>query len=127
MAGLIEQAMWRAVQPKSLLPAELPAKLPAVRSAFEEAPGSAERFTERRPIFYAIGKNAFRRCGAALAAARQSPAFRRPGLLAEIMVQRATEVLANKPLRSLALSAVAIGLGLTPGMGRGCAGVACAC
>ncbi len=115
MAGLIEQAMCRAVQPKRLLPAELP----AVRSAFEETPGSAEHFTEKRPIFYAIGKNTLRRCEAALAAARQSPAFRRPGLLAEIMVQRATEVLANKPLRSLALSAVAIGLGLTFWMAHG--------
>ena len=115
MAGLIEQAMCRAVQPKRLLPAELP----AVRNAFEETPGSAERFTEKRPIFYAIGKNTFRRCVAPLAAARQSPAFRRPGLLAEIMVQRATEVLASKPLRSLALSAVAIGLGLTFWMAHG--------
>ena len=115
MAGLIEQAMSRAVQPKRLLPAELP----AVRNAFEETPGSAERFTEKRPIFYAIGKNTFRRCVAPLAAARQSPAFRRPGLLAEIMVQRATEVLASKPLRSLTLSAVAIGLGLTFWMAHG--------
>ena len=115
MAGLIEEAMCRALQPKRLLPAELP----AVRSALEETPGGAERFTEKRPTFYAIGKNTFRRCGAALAAARQSPAFRRPGLLAEIMVQRATEVLANKPLRSLALSAVAIGLALTFWMAHG--------
>jgi len=159
MAGLIEEAMCRAVQPKRLLPAELP----AVRNAVEETPTSTDSFAGKQPILSlyaigqdisrrcgaalaaarqlpalqrprllpegmvqrateglrAVGKNTLRRSGAALAAARQSPAFRRPGLLAEIMVQRATEVLANKPLRSLALSAVAIGLGLTFWMAHG--------
>jgi len=121
MAGLIEQAMCRPVQPELNLPAELP----AARNAFEEAPRSPEHSIEERSFLHSTGKNnIFRRCGAALAAAAHSPALRQPRLRADIMVRRAMEIFANKPLRSLALSAVVTGLGLTFWMahdGRGSA------
>jgi len=118
MARLIEEAMCRPVQAvrnsPAEVPAEVPAKVPAVRKIIEETRRRSEHFTERSRIFYsAVKDSVLRRRQAALTAARQSPALRWPGLLAKNMVQRAAEVFASKPLRSLALSAVAIGLGLT--------------
>jgi hypothetical protein len=110
MAGLGEEVMCRAPQAERNLPAELP----AVSNALEEKPKSEAHFTEEQPIFsLANNQGIYERCGAALAAFRESRTFRRPALLARIAVQRATEVIANKPMRSLVLSAVVIGLGLT--------------
>ena len=128
MARLIEEAVCRPVQSERNSAAgvplevavEVPAEVLAVRNVIEEMRRRSEHFAERSRILYsAVRDSVLRRRQAALTAAQQSPAFRWPGLLAENMVQRATEVFANKPLRSLALSAVATGLGLTFWMSHG--------
>jgi hypothetical protein len=109
MAGLVEEVMCRTAQAERSR-----MELPAVSNALEERPKSEAYFTEEQPIFSVVNnKGIYERCGAALAAFRESPTFGRPALLAGIAVQRATEVIANKPMRSLVLSVVVIGLGLT--------------
>ena len=109
MAGLVEEVMCRASQTERSR-----VELPAVSNALDERPESEAYSTEERPILSLVNNQGiYERCGAALAAFRASPTFRRPALLAGIAVQRATKVIANKPMRSLALSAVVIGLGLT--------------
>jgi len=70
---------------------------------------------------HAVG-NTLRRCEAALATTRHIStfeAFRQPRLLAEGMVRRATEVFANKPIRSVAVCALVTALGLTFWMAHG--------
>ncbi len=134
MAGLIEEAMCRAVQAEPSPATESQ----AVRNAFQEAPNSeghltADRSFDYRRIFSYLQQNdVYLRCKAAWAVIRQqvrissangieicsrgikncSRALRRSGSLAQILVQRAADVIASRPLRSLALSAVIAGLGL---------------
>jgi hypothetical protein len=116
MAGLVEEVMCRGAQAERNQPTELP----AVSNLSEGSPKSEEHVSEEQPIFSLMSnKGIYERCGVALAAFRKSPTFRRPVLLAEIAAQRAMEVIANKPLRSLVLSAVVTGLGLTFWMAHG--------
>jgi hypothetical protein len=120
LAGLIEEAMGRAAQAEQ----KLPTAMPAVGNTFEEAPTSRHYIREKRPILllHSVGKSIFRRCGAGLTAAWESSAFRpfrRPRLLAEVKVQRATDIFANKPIRNLAWCAVVTALGLTFWMAHG--------
>jgi hypothetical protein len=134
MAGLIEEAMRREAHPDQILPAEAP----PIRTALMDIPDSAEYFADGpsadgssndgpvhdrgiddrpiddRPIFSSPRENSiYLRCEAAMAAIQKSPTFKRAGLVPEILVQRTTRVIANKPQHSLALSAVIVGLGLT--------------
>jgi hypothetical protein len=112
MAGLIEEAMGRDSQAKG--------KVPAVSSVLEETPNREKHFSEGQPLFaFANEESFYERCGAAWAAFRKSPGFRRPARLAEVVVQRATDGIANKPLRSLVLTAVVTGLGLSLWMAHG--------
>jgi GAF domain-containing protein len=140
MAGLIEEAMRREAQAEQTLPAGSQ----ALRNALVDIPDSAEhsmdgasadgptthgsssdRLIDERPIFSSPRENGiYLRCEAAIAAIKKSPAFKRAGLAPEILVQGATKMIANKPLHSLALSAVIIGLGLTFWMTHGSRGPA---
>jgi hypothetical protein len=115
MAALIETAM--AMQVDRNLKAELPTVAQAVD---EVAPQGREYLHDDKPLFSLVNNSGiYQRCGETLAAMRDSAVLRRPSLLARIVVQRATEVISNKPLHSLALAAVATGLGLTFWMAHG--------
>jgi hypothetical protein len=122
MAALIETAMGRTIQ----IDRNLKAGLPTVAQAVDEVqPQGKEYLHEDKPLFSLVNSSGiYQRCGETLAAVRDSRVLRRPALLARIMVQRATEVISNKPLHSLALAAVATGFGLTFWMAHGSRGPA---
>lgn len=110
MVGLIEAAMHPTgqIEWKEDLKSERTATPPAMANVTAHGGRFLQNYAAMTSS-HAI----FEHCGAALAKVRGSPVFRQPGLLARRMVQRATEVISNKPLRSLALAAVATGFGLT--------------
>jgi hypothetical protein len=124
MAALIETAMARTIQ----IDRNLKAGLPTVAQAGNEVPPQGEEYLhEDKPLFSLVNNTGiYQRCGETLAAVRDSRVLREPALLARIMVQRATEVISNKPLHSLALAAVTTGLGLTFWMAHGSRGPASA-
>jgi hypothetical protein len=117
MAALIETAMARTIQ----IDRNLKAELPTVAQAVDEVPPQGREYLqEDKPLFSLVNNSGiYQRCGETLAAMRDSAVRRQPALLARIVVQRATEVISNKPLHSLALAAVATGLGLTFWMAHG--------
>jgi len=120
MAALIEMAMARAFEVERNPKVELPTVGQAVD---EVTPQGREYLHEDKPLFSLVNNSGFyQRCGETLATVRDSAVLRQPSLLARIMVQRATEVISNKPLHSLALAAVATGLGLTFWMAHGSRG-----
>jgi hypothetical protein len=124
MAALIETTMARAIQ----LDGNLKAELPTVAQVVDEGtPQGREYLLEDKPLFSLVNNGGiYQRCGETLAAVRDSRVLTQPALLARIMVQRATEVISNKPLHSLALAAVAAGLGVTFWMAHGSRGPASA-
>jgi hypothetical protein len=117
MAALIETAMARTIQ----IDRNLKAELPTVAQAVDEVPPQGREYLhEDKPLFSLVNNSGiYERCGETLAAVRDSAVLRQPALLARIAVQRATEIISNKPLHSLALAAVATGLGLTFWMAHG--------
>jgi hypothetical protein len=117
MAALIEMAMAKGNQ----LGKNLKAELPPIAQAIEEVAAQGKEYLqEDRPLFSLLNNSGmYWRCGSRLAAVRDSAVLRQPSLLARGIVQRATEVISNKPLHSLAFAAVATGFGLTFWMAHG--------
>jgi hypothetical protein len=110
MAGLVETAIYQDILGEQ---GDLGAPILGSSDTLEVIP-LAGYGDEEGTIFSFLGDASFReRCGAVLAAIRRFPRFSNPRRFATNMVRRTTEVIANKPLRSLGLAAVAIGLGLT--------------
>jgi uncharacterized protein YjeT (DUF2065 family) len=112
MVALIEAAIYEAtqVERKKNLIAELPSIPYATGEVTFESGGYLD---QDRSMHFQVSRNAFRHCEAAIAVVRESLVLRQPALLAKAMVQRATDVISDKPLRSLALAAVVTGFGLT--------------
>ena len=97
------------------------------RAAGEEfTPQSGDFLQDYLAMTFSRGHAIFQRCGAAWAAASESQVFRQPALLAVMAVERATEVVSHKPLRSLTLAAIAAAVGLTLWIANGSRGPAAA-
>jgi putative methionine-R-sulfoxide reductase with GAF domain len=114
MAALIETAMRRGSEENKRV------ELSVFPRAVEEVPARGEgslnknSLNKNAAMFFSAGRNSIRqRCSAAFAALRGSTAFKEAASLGTVTVQRATEAISHKPLRSLAFAAVAVGLGLT--------------
>jgi len=111
MAALIETAMRRGSEEKKRV------ELPVVPRAVTEVPrgeGYLNKINKNAAIFFSVGRNSIRqRCSAALAALKGSTAIAQAASLGTVMVQRTTEAISHKPLRSLAFAALAVSLGLT--------------
>jgi putative methionine-R-sulfoxide reductase with GAF domain len=116
MTALIETAIRRGSH------GEREERLRVEQSVFprtvEEVPARGESYLNKinknAAIFFSAGRNSIRqRCSVALTALRGSTAVREAASFGTATVQRATEVISHKPLRSVAFAAVAVGLGLT--------------
>ena len=122
MAGLIEASLVQSAQLEGK--ENLTAELPTIPHSIEPYTLPTEGFLDDEGSMLEKGKRAiYEHCGTALAAVREWPVLRQPGLLAKGMVQRAKEVTWHKPPLSVTLAAVATVLMLTfwvaSGGGRG--------
>jgi hypothetical protein len=118
MAGLVETALSPAHETEPSLAKSLRAVPKAVAEVIPEVKEVARR--ENR-IFLRWGKDAIYRRNA-LIRLRAGRALSRTRELKKIAVQRAAESISTKPLPSLALAAIVVGLGLTLWMTHGSRG-----
>jgi GAF domain len=117
MTALIEAAMHQAASAErnsSQRKKSLTTQPSGIRAAGEDLTlQSRGFFQDYCAMTSSRGHALFERCGAAWAAASESQVLRQPALLAVMAVERATEVVSHKPLRSLTLTAIAAAVGLT--------------
>jgi hypothetical protein len=122
MAGLIEAALFQATPLERT--ENQRAEIPMLAHALVQDTLPTEELYNDNESMLEKGKQAMYRCWeAALAAVRELPVLRHPGLLATKMVQRAREVTWQKPPLSVTLASVAtvlmLAFWITSGGGRG--------
>jgi GAF domain len=113
MAGLIGEAMSHAAQLEQ--EKNLTTELPTIPRAVEQIIPQAEKLpNDCGCVPGPANRHAIcQTCGAPLAVARELPVLRQPGLLATMIMQRATDVTWHKRRWNLSLAAVATVLVLT--------------
>jgi hypothetical protein len=118
MAGLVETAMDGAFQAKQNVepaPSVIATKVDAVPS-----PRYVSLRAEEGLRFLLESKNAiWQQCRGAWTTLKRSQVCRVPDVLAKVVVQRATDSISTKRIRSLAFAAIATGVGLTFWIGHG--------
>lgn len=112
MAGLVETAIDEALQAKQSAE-QTPSMIGPTVDAVPSPKNVYLRAEEGLRLLLESKNTIQHQCGTAWKTVKQSRVCREPKVLAEVLVQRATDFISTRPIRGVAFAAIATGIGLT--------------